>query len=166
MVWNQSRQNSRMRRPSPPSRMGQQHRQLFVSPLRLKTGGRRHSITIFERSRPSPHGRSGSDFASALCPFGAPPRGYGHTDGRTGFGAPHVKPSVRPSIYPHSRQSPELDPFPWGKSKNAANTGPAATKLYSPRPCTRRPSRHICVNCHAPGMRGRQPGPSGFILTQ
>jgi hypothetical protein len=72
---------------------------IFVSLPRLKTGDRRHSITIFERHRSFPHGRSGSDFVSALCPFGAPPRGYGHTDGRTGFGAPHVKPSVRPSIY-------------------------------------------------------------------
>jgi len=27
-------------------------------------------------------------------------KGYGHTDGRTGFGAPHVKPSVRPFIFP------------------------------------------------------------------
>ena len=26
-------------------------------------------------------------------------KGYGHTDGRTGFGAPHVKPSVRPFIF-------------------------------------------------------------------
>lgn len=33
-------------------------------------------------------------------------KGYSHTDGRTGFGAPHVKPSVRPFIFPLAFSAP------------------------------------------------------------
>src|ERR1700761_6116234 len=33
-------------------------------------------------------------------------KGSGHKDGRTGFGAPHVKPLVRPSILPNPLPQP------------------------------------------------------------
>ena len=58
------------------------------------------------------------------------------TDGRTGLGAPHVKPSVRPSI---SR------PIPRHLT--------CATKLYRPGPCLRPRERHICRAGPRAGIR-------------
>ena len=162
-----SLQNSPMRRPSLPSQMGQQHRQLFCFAAPLKDGGPatfHYNFWTPPAFRPWPVGIRLRIGLVSIRRSTKGIRPHGRSDRLWCPPRKAISPAVH--LFPLVHRSPEPDPFPWGKSQKTAVTGPAATKLYSPRPCTRRPSRHICVNCHAPGMRGRQPGPSGFILTQ
>jgi hypothetical protein len=112
----------------------------------------------FNPPRSFPCRGCGSSFWLGYVSVRRSTKGYSHRDGRTGFGAPHVKPSVRPSTYP---ARPCVRPWKIGQ---ILASRPAATKVYSPDPCAERTSRHICVHCRAPVRRCVKGGPAAFTL--
>ena len=95
----------------------------------------------FNPHRPSPHGRPGSSLHSGPVSVRRSTKGYKPT-GRPGRLWCPPRKAISPAVH-------ILSSTPRKSQKNARPAG-AATKVYSPHPCTRRTYRHICVHCRAP----------------